>query len=215
MIYNDVKFIDSTPNVLYRNDNFLNAEEILHYQQLLKNDRWTLGNPESFDLIRYISQDLYCHYQWDGNWDSARWLDSTPPDWEELYLRISKHLPKHFVHWVDVKITSTSQGGTPLHRDRDPWSPGGDPAKFKKAITIICNLNSVWDPVWGGGLHLHNVKVKNNQADIEIDQTIPVVPGQLLIVENCYHSVELITEPSKSRVSFILHVLEYQQDDST
>jgi hypothetical protein len=209
MIY-DSKLVESSPVVLYRNDNFLNADEILHYQQLLKNNQWKLGNLESFDKIDYVSQDLYKHYKWDGNWDNTGWLDTSPPDWEHLYFSISKHLPRHFVSWIDVKITSTSQGGTPMHRDRDPWTTGGDSKKFKKAITIICNLNNNWDPAWGGGLHLHDVKINNTQVDVSINQTIPVVPGQLLIVENCYHSVELITESAKSRVSFILHVLEYQ-----
>jgi hypothetical protein len=214
MTYHTGKFIESSPTILYRDDNFLTVEEISHYQQLLRNSQWKLGNSESFEKIDYVSQDLYKHYKWDGNWGDTGWLDSSPPDWEHLYQKISRHLPAHFVHWADVKITSTSQSGTPIHRDRDPWSKGGDPVKFKKAITIICNLNSNWDPAWGGGLHLHDVTINNGHTDVKINQTVPVMPGQLLIVENCYHSVELITEPAKSRISFILHVLEYQQDDS-
>ena len=207
MNYYTEKLIESTPVILHRDDQFLTSEEIFHYQQLLKNNRWTLGNSESFDQIKYISQNLYKNYQWDGNWQNTGWLDTSPPDWEVLYNKICQHLPNHFVHWADVKITSTSQGGTPLHRDLDPWSKGGDPVKFNRAITIICNLNTTWDANWGGGLKLHKVKINGEQSVIETDQIVPITPGQLLIVENCYHSVELITEPAKSRVSFILHVL--------
>jgi len=214
MTYYTNKLVNSTPVILHRDDNFLTSNEISHYQQLLKNNRWTLGNAECFDKINYISQDLYQHYQWDGNWQNTGWLDSTPPDWEVLYHKICQHLPKHFVHWADVKITSTSQSGTPFHRDLDPWSKGGDPVKFKKAITIICNLNTVWNANWGGGLKLYNVKIDGEQPTIETDQIVPVLPGQLLIVENCYHSVDLITEAAKSRISFILHVLEYNHNDS-
>jgi hypothetical protein len=214
MIYSADKFITSTPVVLYRDDHFLTKKEIFHYQQLLKNNRWKLGNSELFDKIDYVSQDLYNQYQWDGNWQNTGWLDTSPPDWEVLYHKISQHLPRHYVHWADVKITSSLQSGTPMHRDLDPWSKGGDPVKFKRAISILCNLNTVWDDAWGGGLKLHNVKVDGDQTTVETDQIVPILPGQLLIVENCYHSIELITEPAKSRVSFILHVLEYNHNDS-
>jgi hypothetical protein len=214
MIYPTDKFIASTPVILYRNDHFLTSNEIFHYQQLLKNNRWKLGNSELFDKINYVSQDLYNQYQWDGHWQNTGWLDTSPADWEVLYHKISQHLPKHYLHWADVKITSTSQGGTPIHRDLDPWSKGGDPVKFKKSITILCNLNTAWAAEWGGGLTLHNVKIKEDGPVVETDQIIPIFPGQLLIVENCYHSIELITQPAKSRVSFILHVLEYNHNDS-
>lgn len=213
MSYSIDGFVESTPVVLYRNDNFLSKEEIFHYQQLLKNNRWKLGNSELFDKIDYVSQDLYRHYKWDFDWDNTGWLDTTPPDWEVLHHKISQHLPRHYVHWADVKITSTSQSGTPLHRDLDPWSKGGDAVKFKRAISILCNLNSTWDVAWGGGLILHTVKVDKKQPVIETNQIIPIVPGQLLIVENCYHSIESITHAAKSRVSFILHVLEYNHND--
>jgi len=202
------------PVVLYRDDNFLNQQEIIRFQNLLKNNRWVLGNQTSFDKIDYVSQNLYHHYQWDGNWDHARWLDSTEPDWELLYEKISAHLPKHYVHWVDVKITSAGQSGTPLHRDKDPWTPGGDPVRFKKAISIICNLNQQWDPLWGGGLVLHETNVKDNKIVTTINQTVPIIPGQLIIMENCYHSIEPIVQSSKSRTSFIMHVLEYKHDSN-
>jgi hypothetical protein len=201
---------NTTSNILYRNDNFLSSDELVHYQKLLKNKRWALSNNADLDSLHYISQDLYRHYQWDHNWDQARWLDSTPPDWEILYNKIAEHLPPHYVHWVDVKITGSLQGGTPMHRDKDPGSPGGDSKKFSRAISILCNLNTKWDPAWGGGFVIY--KTEQNQQ--VIDQIVPIVPGQLLIINNCFHSVELITEPARSRVSFILHVLEYKHDSN-
>ena len=198
------------PKILYRDDYFLPQTEIRHFQNLLHNRQWGLSNHESLDKIFYISQDLYRHYAWDGDWKEARWLDHTAPDWENLYLKISQHLPPHYVHWVDVKITGPLQGGTPIHRDKDPWFPGGDTDKFSRAISVLCNLNTEWDPDWGGGFVLYATK-KINPTMIEktVDSIVPILPGQLLIIENCYHSVELITEPCRSRISFILHVLQY------
>ena len=199
-----------SPEILYRNDKFLSAEDIKHYQSLLTNRQWGLSNHRPIDQILYISQDLYHHYAWDGQWDSARWLDSTPPDWVQLYNKICRHLPLHYLHWVDVKMTGPLQGGTPIHRDKDPWSPGGDVKKFNQSIIVICNLNTEWDASWGGGLVLHNT-IKNDDAfDYSINQTVPIVPGQLLVAKNCAHSIEMITKPSRARLSLILHVLQYK-----
>ena len=53
------------PNILYKNDNFLNKNEILHYQSFLKNSIWTPGTgyeqSHGLDLddIKYFSLDLY------------------------------------------------------------------------------------------------------------------------------------------------------------
>jgi hypothetical protein len=201
-----------SPNILYRNDNFLSLDEIIHYQNLLKNKNWGLSSTQTLDTLMYISQDLYNHYRWDGNWDAARWLDSTPSDWEKLYDKISEHLPPHYIHWVDVKLTGPLQGGTPIHKDREPDSPGGDTDRFSKSISVVCNLNTEWDQSWGGGFVTYkSVKNKNNSWDLIKSDTIPIVPGQLLIFDNCYHSIELITEPARCRASFILHVLQYKQ----
>jgi hypothetical protein len=206
--------ISKSPNVIYRNDRFLSHEDIEIYQNLLKNNRWTLGNNDSFEKIDYMSQDLYQHYKWDGDWDNVNWLDHVPVEWELLHNKISQHLPRHYVHWVDVKITSTGQQGTPVHRDKDPWRPGGDAVKFKRAISIVCNLNTIWDPSWGGGFVLYNTNVEHGKVVNTISETVPISPGQLLVVENCHHSIEPITEVSKSRISFILHVLEYNNDSN-
>jgi hypothetical protein len=206
--------IKGSPNILYKNDCFLSYNEVITYQNLLKNNRWTLGNNDMFEKINYMSQDLYQHYKWDGNWGAAGWLDHVPVEWELLYNKIAQHLPQHYVHWIDVKITSAGQSGTPLHRDKDPWAPGGDTRKFKKAITVICNLNTNWDPSWGGGLTLYNTDVDSGNIINTVNQTIPIASGQLLIVENCYHSIEPIIGTTKSRVSFILHVLEYNNDSN-
>lgn len=200
------------PEILYRNDNFLSHEEILYYQSLLHNRRWGLSDNPTLDQINYISQDLYRHYAWDGEWDQARWLDDTAPDWEKLYEKISQHLPSHYLHWVDVKITGPLQGGTPVHRDKDPWSPGGNVERFSKAISIICNLNTEWNTSWGGGFVLYNTTKKDHELEYTQDQVVPIVPGQLLIINNCAHSVELIKEPCRSRISLILHVLQYKQN---
>jgi len=201
----------SSPRIIYRDDNFLSLPEITRYQNLLKNNNWSLSDGNTLDNLSYISQSLYQHYNWAGDWDSPRWLDSTPPDWEELYHKIAEHLPPHFVHWVDVKITGAYQGGTPMHRDKDPWNPGGDATRFSRAITILCNLNTIWETGWGGGVLLYET---NEQGFNTVNQTIPIIPGQLLIIENCVHSIELITEPTRNRISFILHVLEYSHYDS-
>jgi hypothetical protein len=209
---NHLDFLDNTTsNILYRNDNFLSTDEIKQYQQLLKNKQWALSDGNDLDSLNYISQDLYHHYKWDHNWDQARWLDSTPPEWEKLYSRISEHLPPHYVHWVDVKITGSLQGGTPIHRDKDPSTKGGDTKKFSRAISVLCNLNTKWDPKWGGGFVIYKNDQHNHYKQV-VDQIIPIVPGQLLIINNCFHSIELITEPARSRVTFILHVLEYKHD---
>lgn len=203
--------INALSNILYRDDNFLSNKEITHYQQLLKNNQWSLSNNTDLDSLHYISQSLYDHYKWDHNWEQAKWLDSTPPDWEKLYQRISSHLPLHYVHWVDVKITGSMQGGTPIHKDKGPSLPGGDPVKFSRAISVLCNLNTTWNPDWGGGFVLYKPDQLDPSKQV-IDQVVPIMPGQLLIINNCFHSVELITEPARSRVSFILHVLEYRHD---
>jgi hypothetical protein len=208
--YNDLCI--GKPEILYQNDNFLSHKEIQHYQSLLHNRRWGLSNQPTLDQINYISQDLYRHYAWDGQWDQARWLDSTAPDWEQLYNKISVHLPTHYLHWVDVKITGPLQGGTPIHRDRDPWDSGGDIKKFSQAISIICNLNTRWQDGWGGGFVLYRTTKNNNKLEHLIDQIVPIVPGQLLIVKNCAHSIESIIEPCQSRISLIIHVLQYKQN---
>lgn len=202
------------PNILYRNDNFLSLNEIDVYQKLLANDRWALCTGNPFERLIYISQSLYRHYDWDYNWNAARWLDTTPVEWEELYAKIAQHLPPHYVHWCDVKVTGSLQGGTPMHRDRDPWSDGGDAERFSRTITILCNLNNVWDPQWGGGFVVYETKKQGDDFEFIPTETIPIVPGQLLIMENCVHSIELITEPARCRTSFILHVLEYRNHDS-
>jgi hypothetical protein len=201
-----------SPQLIYRNDNFLSPEEIKHYQSLLHNQRWGLSDHPTLDQINFISQSLYQHYAWNGQWDQARWLDSTPLDWEHLYDKISKHLPPHYLHWVDVKITGPLQKGTPIHRDKDPWSSGGDIKKFSQSILIICNLNGEWDENWGGGLILHNTTKNKSSLEYSINQTVPVVPGQLLIMYNCAHSIELITEPCRSRISLILQALQYKEN---
>jgi hypothetical protein len=204
--------ITGSPNVLYQNNKFLSESDIVSYQNLLRNSRWTLGNNDFFEKVDYLSQDLYQHYKWDGNWNSVKWLDNAPVEWETLYYSISQYLPEHFAHWIDVKITGFGQSGTPIHRDKDPWHPGGDSTKFNRAITVICNLNSEWLPSWGGGLVLYDTDISDGKIVNTANQTIPISPGQLLVVENCYHSIEAITKPAKSRVSFILHVLEYCND---
>lgn len=204
------------PNILYRNDNFLNEKEILHYQSLLRSATWAPGigynQAQSLDDIKYFGKDLYNHYKWDGDWDSARWADSTPVDWENLYSKIAVLLPNHYIHWVDVKITCSGLGGTPTHRDKDPWTIGGDENKFSRAITIICNLNLKWNPEWGGGFQLYETRYDYETKKVNLieDQLVEISPGQLIITENCYHSIQPIVERNKSRISFILHVLEYK-----
>ncbi len=191
------------PNILLRDDTFLSSQEIEFYQRLMPNG-WTPG--PSIRNIKYFSKDLYQHYQWKGDWDSARWLDSTPLEWETLYDKIAKLLPKHYVHWIDLKITPPLSTGTPLHRDKDPWSPGGDTTRFSRAISVLCNLNHEWDPQWGGEFVLY---AEHNKQLTEHSR-IPICPGQLLIMENCYHSIAPVVAHDHSRLSFILHVLEYR-----
>jgi Rps23 Pro-64 3,4-dihydroxylase Tpa1-like proline 4-hydroxylase len=93
-----------------------------------------------------------------------------------------------------------------LHRDKDPTSPGGDSQKFSRSISVICNLNQQWNPAWGGDFILW----AGDSGDLQEHTRIPISPGQLVIVENCYHSIAPIIEYDQSRISFILHVLEYQ-----
>jgi len=193
----------NAPNILLRDDNFLSAQEIKFYQNLMPHG-WTPS--PSIQNIKYFSKNLYQYYEWNGDWDSARWLDSTPPEWELLYNKISKFLPKHYTHWVDLKITPPLSTGTPLHRDKDPWSSGGDTTRFSRAITVLCNLNHEWDPHWGGDFVLH---CEQNKQLAEHTR-IPICPGQLVIIENCYHSIAPIVVHDKSRLSFILHILEYR-----
>lgn len=206
----------SKPNILYRNDHFLDKNEIVHYQNLLKGANWTPGvgydAAERLDAIKYFSLDLYDHYKWNGDWSSAKWKDSTPIDWENLYHKIVPLLPSHYVHWVDVKITCSGLIGTPMHRDKDPWTQGGDEKRFSRAISIICNLNTEWNPQWGGGFQLYETTYDDTTKSlVKIeDQLINLSPGQLVIMENCFHSIQPITEKNKSRISFILHVLEYK-----
>ena len=138
--------------------------------------------------------------------------DSAPIEWENLYNKIMPFLPRHFVHWIDVKITCAGLSGTPIHRDKDPWIPGGDGKKFSRTISIICNLNLQWDPQWGGGLQLYETIYDSETESLynKEDQLVELCPGQLLIMENCSHSIQPIVERNKSRISFILHVFEYR-----
>jgi hypothetical protein len=191
------------PNILLRDDTFLSNQEIEVYQRLMPHG-WTPG--PSIQNIKYFSKDLYQHYQWNGDWDSARWLDSTPPEWETLYDKIAKLLPKHYVHWIDLKITPPLSTGTPLHRDKDPWRIGGDATRFSRAISVICNLNHVWEQSWGGEFLLYSEQDKQ----LTEHSRIPICPGQLLIIENCYHSIAPVVAHDRSRISFILHALEYR-----
>lgn len=191
----------STPNILHRDDNFLSKKEIALYHSLMQHSGWTPA--PSMQSIKFWAKDLYQHYQWNGDWDSAKWLDSTPIEWEELYSKISKFLPRHYVHWIDIKITPPLSTGTPLHRDKDPWTPGGDSTRFSRAISVICNLNNEWEPNWGGEFMLYDSELKEHSR-------VPICPGQLLIIENCYHSIAPVVAHDRSRLSFILHVLEYR-----
>jgi hypothetical protein len=200
----DQDILCKEPNLLLRDDNFLSADELKFYNNLLPGN-WTMG--PSTSNIFYFSKDLYNHYKWDGNFESAGWLDSTPPEWEILYNKISAVLPKHYTHWIDLKITPPLCGGTPLHRDKDPWTPGGGP-QFSRALSVLCNLNEEpWDPDWGGGFITHTA---SRDGSMKQHSVIPIVPGQLVVLENCYHSIEPITKFNKYRKSFILHVLEYK-----
>ena len=202
------------PKILYRDDRFLSIEEIEFYQSLLKSPKWAPSSSykntgNQLEETAYWGRDLYRQYEWDYNWEATGWLHEEPPEWEILYKKISSHLPKHYIHWIDCKITSFGQDGVDLHRDRDPWDKGGD-IKFSRAISVICNLNTKWKEEWGGHFQLWETYLNsNNQLSHKLDIEIPLFPGQLVIVENCYHSVKPIIQPKKSRISFILHVLEY------
>lgn len=197
------------PVVLYRNDNFLTSAEIKQFQKLLHSPTWTPSpSPEK---VQFFNKDLYNNYQWDNNWGRVGWRDDTPVEWENLYNKISTHLPRHRVHWIDVKLTPPLCTGTPRHRDKDPWIPGGS-SECDKALTVLCNLNAEWDPQWGGDFVLYSAKEgQNSNVDLEEFESVAISPGQLLIVENCWHSVAPITAMDHSRISFILHVLQYKQ----
>lgn len=195
------------PKILHLIDGFLTQSEIKHYQSLCYHG-WTLA-PDA-EKIKYFAKDLYRHYAWDGRWDDVRWLDSSPPDWEHLYDRISSLLPPHRVHWVDLKITPPLSTGTPLHRDKDPWIEPNTDRDFNRALTIICNLNTEWDESWGGALVLHQASRRDNETEFPAKVRIPISPGQLMIAENCYHSIETITSKDRYRISFILHALTYR-----
>lgn len=211
MLYNNNVHPNSLgdPKILYRNDSFLSPTDIVHYQQLLQTPSWVPA--PSLQSIQYFSKDLFQQYMWDGNWDSVQWRDDASPDWDELYNRISKHLPKHRVHWADVKITPPLSTGTPRHRDKDPWLPGGSD-QFDKAITVLLNLNNEWQSDWGGEFVLWSAN-KNSQQQVELIEfdRIAISPGQLVVMENCWHSIAPITQMNRSRISFILHVLQYKQ----
>jgi hypothetical protein len=195
--------MNSPPNILLIDNQFLSLQEVALYQSLLPNNWTPAPSPQN---IKYFSKDLYQHYKWDHNWDSARWLDSVSIEWENLYNKISMLLPLHYVHWVDLKITPPLSTGTPLHRDKDPHSPGGDAQKFSRSISVICNLNHQWSPDWGGDFILWT----EDNGNLQEHTRIPINPGQLVIVENCYHSVAPVVEHNQCRISFILHVLEYR-----
>jgi len=201
----DRNFVE--PKILLQDDNFLTQEELDKYQKLLHAPFWTPA--PRLEKILFYSKDLYQHYKWDDNWNNARWLDDTPLEWEELYNKIALSLPAHYLHWADVKITPPLSTGTPRHRDKDPWTSGGSD-RFSKSLTIIVNLNKQWDPQWGGEFIVWNAQKELDQPiQYEEWKRIPISPGQLLIMENCWHSIGAVTEPNRSRISFILHVLQY------
>lgn len=195
------------PNILKVIDNFLTRDEISKYQEFLMTN-WTLG--PSLENFKYLSRDLYHHYNWDGNWSNTRWRDDVPCEWENLYKKISVYLPPHRIHWVDVKITPPLSTGTPLHRDKDPWLCTETDKEFSKALSIICNLNSHWSEEWGGDLIAYQRLKQNNQTSYIKKQRIPIMPGQLIIAENFYHGINPVTKPECCRISFILHVLQYK-----
>lgn len=199
----------SPPTILLRDDNFLSESQILQYQNLLHTSSWTPA--PSLQKIQYFSQDLYKHYRWNNDWSNVGWRDDAPVQWEELYNRIAQYLPAHRVHWVDAKITPPFSTGTERHRDKDPWIPGGS-KEFDKALTILLNLNTKWEDSWGGDFVLWSAKMDQNQKIELVEfEKVPIKPGQLLIVENCWHSIAPITQIDCSRISFILHVLKYKQ----
>lgn len=189
-------------------DDFLSHEELIKYQNFLSGD-WTLG--PTIENFKYLSRDLYNHYQWNNDWSDVRWLDDVPCEWEQLYDQIAVHLPPHRIHWVDLKITSPLSTGTPMHRDKDPWRNANDSTKFSKAWTVICNLNSQWHPSWGGALIAHQAVKRHDGTTSYIEkQRIPITPGQLIVGENFYHSIQPVTEPERHRISLIVHVLQYK-----
>lgn len=194
------------PKVLFRDDNFLSLGELYAYQKLLHGPIWTPS--PTMQTINYFSRDLYRHYKWNGDWDNVGWRDDAPPEWEDLYHRIAQHLPAHYVHWLDVKITPPLGSGTPRHRDKDPWGNGGS-EKFDKALTVLLNLNTEWHDSWGGEFVTWSASA-DQEHNIELTEfeRIPIRPGQLLIMENCWHSIAPVTEPNRGRISFILHVLK-------
>ena len=193
------------PRILYHCDTFLTKDEISHYQTFML-EGWKLPD---LDRFKYISRDLYNHYRWDGDWSSVGWRDDCPPDWEILYKSIAVHLPAHRVHWVDLKITPPLSTGVPLHRDLDPWAYPSTVHEFSRAITVLCNLNTEWQNHWGGDFVLHQAVKQDHDINYEEKYRIPIKPGQLLITENCFHSMDPVIEPERNRISFILHALQY------
>lgn len=204
--FNDARIFEE-PKILHLIDSFLTADEIKHYQSLCI-DGWTAS--PTHENIKYFSKDLYRHYKWDGDWSKMGWLDSSPLDWERLYDRIAEYLPPHRIHWVDLKITPPLSTGTPLHRDKDPWIEENTDRDFYKSLSIICNLNTEWQESWGGSFVLHQAKNQDGQLTYQSKIRIPIKPGQLIITENTFHSIETITANEKYRISFILHVLAYR-----
>lgn len=195
------------PKILICDNTFLSANEIDYYQQLIQSYTWAPA--PSIKSIKYWSKDLYRHYRWDNDWDSARWLDSTPPDWVELHTRIAARIPKHYIHWSDLKATPPLSTGTPRHRDKDPWLKNGSD-KFDCALTICVNLNSSWQENWGGEFVLWAAKInKVGKINFTEYRKISIQPGQLLVLENCWHSIAPITQMNQSRLTFIIHVLQY------
>jgi len=193
------------PNILKVIDNFLTPNELIVYQGLLSTN-WTLG--PTVENFKYLSKDLYYHYQWNGDWSNVRWREDAPFEWELLYNKIAEHLPPHQIHWVDLKITTPLSTGTPLHRDKDPWIHHETGEKFSKALSIICNLNSKWDTSWGGALIAYQAQKHDDKISYVEYQRIPITPGQLIIAENFYHGIEPVSQSERHRMSFILHVLQ-------
>lgn len=195
------------PNILFRDDNFLTPDEISKFHSLMHSNTWV--PVPNLKKIQLFSKSIYQNYQWNGDWDYARWLDDTPSEWCDLYDKVAERLPKHYVHWIDIKITPPMSTGAPLHRDKDPWFPGGSD-KFSKALTCIVNLNSEWDDSWGGDFVLWDAQL-NPDYTINFEEycKVPIKPGQLVIIENAWHSIATITELDRSRISFILQVLQY------
>lgn len=196
------------PKILQLIDGFLSRGEIEQYQKTVCQN-WTPG--PSISDVRYFSKDLYNHYQWNGDWTKVGWLDSTSPEWENLYHKISALLPKHRVHWADLKLTPPMCSGTLLHRDKDPWNHDQTHQEFSHAVSVICNLNLEWKPEWGGSTVVYEAyKTSTDTVRTVEKQKLPLSAGQLLIFENCWHSIDPIVQSNRSRFSFILHVLVYK-----